>query len=256
MVVVRIDGPIFPEGVVQNLGRMWAIERDNIFRQDHTYTVTANPLGMIVECELPEYNADMSGYIVNRSKFYGQSILNLACFSTARLLTFVPVLITLPDGTSGVINQPLPHLVGICTAFSNGTPSFGPAFMSVVSDPNVAIALDDIVRGTESPIRASVNYARAMDGIRKILTPKAALDVQWSEMRRRLNLGEPYLRVISEASTEPRHGQHIVERVAFMDGVNRGNDLDTRAWTIMNRFLALRLRGIDQLPLDEFPHLN
>jgi hypothetical protein len=69
-------------------------------------------------------------------------------------------------------------------------------------------------------------------------------------MRDVLNLDLDYLKLISDASTNPRHG--VPERAGGL----LCSEVVLRTWNVMNRFFEYRKRGNVPLPLAEFPLLK
>lgn len=68
-------------------------------------------------------------------------------------------------------------------------------------------------------------------------------------MRECLNLSVDYLKLITDVSTAPRHGdsRHISGTTTV--------EITSRTWTVMNRLLEYKKRDVQRLPVAEFPHL-
>jgi len=69
-------------------------------------------------------------------------------------------------------------------------------------------------------------------------------------MQTGLNLDAAYLKLITDQSVGPRHGDH-----QYVLGTMT-REIATRSWTVMNRFLEYLKRGRAALPPDEFPLLK
>jgi hypothetical protein len=113
-----------------------------------------------------------------------------------------------------------------------------------------SMALRHLNEALLAPRRVNVRTAQAVDGIRSLFVPVGGKDRDgWSEMRRNLNLSEDYLKVITEASKAPRHGDYTE-----LPGANR-TDVAYRAWEVMNRFIAFKKGGSTPLSPEVYPIL-
>src|SRR6185312_11433371 len=121
----------------------------------------------------------------------------------------------------------------------------------VLSDWKLAHAFDDLIHAISVPHVSSVNCARAIEGLKHLLSTDAMNDKQrWEHMRNVLNLSKDYLSLITKSSEENRHGKR-----SRVEG-DVASDVTRRSWTIMNRYLEFRKRGsADPLPADQFPLL-
>jgi hypothetical protein len=86
--------------------------------------------------------------------------------------------------------------------------------------------------------------------LRHIVSPSTPKGQAWRHLRDALNISEPYLKLITDVSTGPRHGDptHIPGDMTV--------EITRRAWTIMNRFFEYKKRNAGALPLIEFPLLS
>lgn len=68
-------------------------------------------------------------------------------------------------------------------------------------------------------------------------------------MRSKLNLSLDYLKLMTDTSTAPRHGDsaHISGTITV--------EIAERTWTVFNRFLEYKKLGDQKLPEAEFPVL-
>jgi len=113
-----------------------------------------------------------------------------------------------------------------------------------------SMALRHLNEALLAPRRVIVRTAQAIDGLRSLMVPAGGKDKDgWREMQNNLNLSEDYLKVITEASKGPRHGDYT--ELPF---TNR-TDVAYRAWEVMNRFIAYKKGGSSPLSLELYPLL-
>jgi hypothetical protein len=152
-----------------------------------------------------------------------------------------------PDG----IRKPMgcwtyPNLSRLCTSYSleNG---FERMWEVVQVNQDIFGVLNDLIASITTPHVSVVNCARAIDGIRHLISAKKN---DWAAMHQALRVNAPYLMFISEHSKGPRHGNR-----GFVDGPTVNTILE-RSWMVMNRFLEYRKRNCGDLPESEFPTLT
>ena len=71
-------------------------------------------------------------------------------------------------------------------------------------------------------------------------------------MRRHLNVTESYIKLITDTSMPPRHGQRFV----YLDDTAILGEIAKRTWNIVNRFLEYRKGGSKELHIIDFPLLD
>jgi hypothetical protein len=118
-----------------------------------------------------------------------------------------------------------------------------------VKERSICKYLHDITHTLIRPLEATVNCARAIEGLSRLVAPGKDKHQRWKSLRDNLNLSEDYLKYISKLSEGPRHGDTGPQ--------NTRNILETRrrTWVVMNRFLAFRKRNNAKLSTSEFPLL-
>ena len=176
--------------------------------------------------------------------------------STARSVSVIIDRVVDERGVEFPIFIEVPHLKGICTVGNiSGEPGnllLGRALPFVFQEPNLFLALHDLVSAVAHPTRVSVDSARAVEGLRVAINPDLAAEDKkkgWELLQANLNLTKDYISLITKTSEPLRHGQRNLDHPPPSEEVLR------RSWTIMNRFLEFRLRGNQPLPLSEFPSL-
>jgi hypothetical protein len=122
-------------------------------------------------------------------------------------------------------------------------------YLFMTADPNIALAFNDLIAAITYPRFAEINCARAIDGIRVVMTPDGMSKTQgWEMMRDALNITEEALQTISKLSRGPRHGDRKSRSFHEVDTVIK------RTWEIMRRFVEFARSG-SKLSLSKYPRL-
>lgn len=121
----------------------------------------------------------------------------------------------------------------------------------MLSERELATALDELVEALRTPAVVAINCGRAIEGLRKIMVPiDPTRKIGWNEIQNKLNFSRGYREYITNASTQPRHGDRTELRPEVLQ------ELLERSWTIMQRFIEYRRRGNQTLPIAEFRFLK
>lgn len=215
---------------------------------------------VIVSCESNLYSTqDEMSEIYKRVFDMARSAVD--CFSYVKgvglsviLERFIP-----PNGISTNILVERPELASLVTAFdlnpSNKGSNFEAMYAIVISEPNLFLALNDLIASITVSHHAAVNCGRAIEAIREVIMPsgsdRSRRNRGWEIMRQHLNIELTYLSFITDVSTAPRHGKRVAAT-----SKQDFNETLKRSWIIMNRFFEYRKRGNVQLPLADFPILS
>jgi hypothetical protein len=160
---------------------------------------------------------------------------------------------------SGLTTPIAPHdarLATLCTAFSMEPATtlekneFHKVLTLVLTDWRLFRILRQLIEANTVPHESSVNCALVVEGIRHLLAvPGSNTKQSWLNMRERLNLSVDYLKLITDVSIAPRHGDstHIPGTTAV--------EITQRTWTVMNRLFEYKKRGAQGLDAAEFPVL-
>jgi hypothetical protein len=202
-----------------------------------------------VECDTERTDSEHITELYRRSIDIARASVDLVGFSRGLGLTVVLDEVIDEAGNKKDIVPSDLSLEALCDVFKLGDGTFDQVLRIVLSSPPLFFALRDLIETITLPHRAPTNCARAVETIRNLLTPNADRKLQWAALRNALNLDERYLRLITDQSTAPRHGDH-----GFIDGIVTV-EITRRAWVIMNRFLAYRKSGNQPLSLIDFPLL-
>lgn len=205
-----------------------------------------------VECDVNRYSDGDLPILLVRSRDLAQAIIDLACFSEG---LGAIVVIERFIGTDGRTQEIVPQdksLAMRCTAFRLGlapNPNFTAVLNLVLREPPLFMALNDLILAITIPHHAPVNCGRAIDGIRNMISQDPDKAKSWDAMRGYLNLSKDYIKLITETSIGPRHGDRT-----YIPGSST-SEVIQRSWVVMNRFFEFRKRGNQPLPLTEFPLL-
>jgi hypothetical protein len=218
-----------------------------------SFTTTIQNSAIRIDCALNQYSDSYIDSLHMRALDIARAVVDLACFSTGYGATVILENMIKPDGTESRLFFHDPRLAALSTAFRLGpapNPDWEKVLHIVLTDPALFMAMNDLIVGITLPHDASVNCARALDGIRNMIAPGLPTRQSWEVLRNALNLSRDYLNLITDTSIAPRHGDraHIPGTVVM--------EISRRSWIIMDRFLEYRKRGNQPLPLGEFPELS
>jgi len=136
-----------------------------------------------------------------------------------------------------------------CNAF--GLDSLGVAWQLVAKEIRLFQALEDLTAAAIDNDLIAINCARVVEALRQLSAPGIEnRGEQWKQFRNLLNIDLSYLKFITENSKGPRHGN----KMNVSPEVN--DQILSRTWGVMNRFIAFRMKGNTRLPLSEFPLLQ
>jgi hypothetical protein len=257
MPIVHIKGRVFPPVVKVNIKDLppvdWVEQNGGLVM--HITTRIQNSI-VDVEFDLNVYTETNFPALLMRAWDLSRAAVDIFCYSTGWGLTVYLDTKIEPDGTESQILPQMLDLAKYCTAFDLSPQNTGPNnydafYRIIVVEPGLFMALNDLIVSITIPHHASINCARAVEGLRVLMVPLGVDRRQgWPIMRQNLNLERTYVTFITDVSTAPRHGDrtHIPGPMAIK--------IVTRSWIIMNRFLEFRKRGNHALPLIEFPLLS
>lgn len=246
--VVRFRGKVLPDSMQISIDFRPTINwKANELQYDVDIVCRIDKSAVDIECALsdwrPEYFADLYRRVLDvcRAK------VDVIAFKMAWGLTVLLETFEAPDGTVTRIVQTSPNLEGICTAYSLEK-GFDEVCEHVLRQPLLFMAMRELTTAISLPHVSLVECARAMDRIKNLLsTPGSKDKAAWAQMREKLRLDEAYLKYITDASANPRHGQpgHTSGMVTV--------EVTRRAWVVMNRYLEYLMRGEQPLDVTAFP---
>lgn len=221
------------------------------------FTISIQAGIVTVECELTDFQRERDLVRVYMRAFdLVRATVDLTCFSTGYGLSVIIDSFTDTDGVTAPFVPHNPKLSALCTAFNMNPAStieendFHEVLILVLTDWRIFRILRQLIAANTVPHESSVNCARVVEGIRHLLaSPGTSTKKSWEEMRGKLNLSMNYLKLITDTSTAPRHGDptHIPGSATV--------EIAERTWVVFNRFLEYRKRGDQKLPETEFAAL-
>ncbi len=260
MPVIRFDGRVLPAAIQVSVQDHPSINwKDAEEDLDIKFTISIRNGIVSVECEVEKFDQDVHMVrIFMRAFDLARATVDLVAFNSGYGLTVVFDTFTSPSGVTSPFVSHDPRLVPLCTAFRLGeqatdlaTNNFHQTLLIVALDWRVAHALRGLIEAITLPHESAVNCARSIEGLKNIIAvPGLSKGQAWKAMREALNLSEPYLKLITDVSTGPRHGDH-----SHVPGTITV-EITQRSWVIMNRFLEYKKRGSQPLALADFPILT
>jgi hypothetical protein len=142
------------------------------------------------------------------------------------------------------------EITGLVTAFNIGDESLHRVLYAVGTDPNFHYAIRDLIDGITIRRGSEVNFARAIETLRVLISSSEDRKIQWELFQRTLRVTKDYLKLITDHSRASRHGDRHSE-IPYDEKA----ELTKRVWIVMNRYIEFKLRGSQPLPEDEFPWL-
>jgi hypothetical protein len=221
------------------------------------FTIRIKDSVIDVQCDADRFEGDYLPHCYMRAVDLARASVDLVSFVTAKGFTVFLDTFVGANGMPSLLIQEQANLTAFVTAFKMNTQSkeenatFDRVYQLVLSEPALFMALNDLIVSITLPHHASVNCARAIEGLRNIIAPPG-IDRKkgWASLRDNLHVEREYLEFVTEYSTAARHGDrtHIPGPIVI--------EITKRAWIIMNRFLEFRKRGNCPLPESEFPTLS
>lgn len=221
---------------------------DEYGRYDMSVSLDIEASDVRISCELDRWNPQLFEDIHFRTIEIARAVVDLIAFREGfGIILFVDRYLD-PAGTVHEIAITNAPLVGICKSFSGD--NFGEAVNLVAATPRLFVALNDLVLCISWPHQSAMMSYRSVEAIRHLIAPGIAEKRQWEVFHAALNTSKSYVMLLTEVSTPHRHGDRSKISPDTL------TEIVSRAWIIMDRYLFLRLRGLEALPLDEFPLLT
>lgn len=212
---------------------------------------------VVATCEVNEYKQSMLGWYLNYITDIARAVVNLVGFSLTDSLDVSFDEVSTPSGERLKINQSNfnPDLRKLCTAFSLDGDKFGSALRVVMKEPNLFLALADIIPNLRPGTQDISACYRAIERLRNMLSPdirrnKSEERSAWGKLRDTLNLSEEF--ITSNIYTKVksyRHG-HLKPLTP-----KESSEILKGTWQIVNRFIAYRMGNSKPLSKRDFPIL-
>jgi hypothetical protein len=246
---INFTGRVIPMGVpadaqLNNLEPITWIDNDTGEAETFTVSIIGSQVDVFIELDQFEFG-DVDRHR-NKALDLASAALDLFNFKTGTGLSVHLDRWIDPDGKPELVVPGHPELANIVRYPLDAIPALYRVF---AADPRLHHAMHDLIVGITYPHAAATNCARAVEGIRTIMAP-GERKAGWPTMRENLNLGETYLRTITDVSEAPRHGDRVWLPSDTVQAVIE------RSWTIMMRYMEWESAGSKPLPIERFPLLT
>ena len=249
---IRFLGQVLPwtlKVTLQNHpGITWdASEHNTIIRFDISITDGE----VVVDCHMdnfeePKHFIDL--YL--RSHDYVYAVLDLLSFSTGKHHRLIIDRWTKPNGDQSNIYDMFFTAPEFNSATTTDPTGFDRLLKIVSVEPQLFLALRDLISGTMEPHASAVNCGRVVDALRHLIAPNTDRKKGWERLRTVLRAERSFIDPITDTSTAPRHGNFV--RITG----DVTTEIAKRTWMLMNRYLEYRKGGNQPLPPDRFPLLS
>ncbi|WP_155803431.1 hypothetical protein [Bordetella sp. FB-8] len=200
-----------------------------------------------VICQLEEWRSELWPEIYRRALDLCRAMVDLVGFRKGWGVSVILETRIEPDGEKLSIAQTDDALSKICTAYTLED-GFGKVCAEVIKNPQLFMALRELITAISLPHVSPVECARSMDRLKHLVVKPGTKDgVAWEQFRTTLRIGEDYLRFITDTSKNHRHGHPGYTPGTVTSEVVR------RSWVIMNRFFEYLLSGSQTLDPGAFP---
>ena len=204
---------------------------------DITYRAAINHAVVNVECEMNRFDPIYFPEIQALAFDLARTAINLFIFATGTGLRVVFDYVIPPNGIPILIVVSR-HELGIIYAAYNFMPDKSEDLEivaeMVVSDFPLLFAINDLTESIVFPRVAPVNCGRVVESIRQMISPNLKIGPAWEALRKFLNVSRPYIKFITNASKDPRHG----DPYAIPHDI--GGEAIQRTWIIMNCYIEFK----------------
>lgn len=256
---VRFAGRIFPQVVQLSVKDHPQINwKDDENDLDISFAISIQNGTVTVDCDVNKFDPALHlTSLYMRAFDLARATVDLTAFCTGYGFTVLFEKFTSPSGEITDLAPYDPRLAELCTAFKMGVSplsvdenDFHKVLVIVSTDWRLFHALRDLIEAVTLPHESATNCARAIEKLRHVIAPNQPRGQAWRTLRNALNISESYLKMITDISTGPRHGDpaHIAGKITV--------EISSRAWIIMNRFFEYKKRNAGPLPLADFPLLT
>lgn len=246
---IKFIGRVLPEACKISMQSPSINWKSKDAKLDTTFTVSIKESLVFVECKVNQYVASDFIMLFRQAFDLSRACVDLVAFKTAKGLSVVLDSFVDPNGEHSLILPEDSNLSELCTVFDLN--NLDEIYKIILTEPPLFMAMNDLIASIIFPHHSPVNCARVIEGIRTLIAP-TGIDKKrsWSYLHENLHIKSGYLKLITEHSKAPRHG----ERVYISGKITQ--EIVRRTWIVMNRFLEFRKRGNTQLPQSEFLVLN
>jgi hypothetical protein len=202
--VFLFKGRVLPEFVDLNVWKAPSVhffeppyppELPNGLTIDYSIAINHSIISLI--CTVEQSPVE-SSWIYNRAVGLVRALVDLHSFATGTPLAVILDTVIGPDGVENKILLTNPQVAGICgitvpDASKPGAFGFGDSLEILFREPELFLALRDLISGITYPNCAAVDCARAVDGLRIIMCPDPNdKKTGWEMLQSNLQLTKDY----------------------------------------------------------------
>lgn len=248
MHIFVFQGRVLPEIVPLKLGHKPKFSiSDAETVPDATFEAAIEGGELTITAEVGTYNSDTADGLFFFAYDLARTLCEVATLQTG--IHYAPVIDSVcnPGGSVRPLLLADRNLAKLMTVFETIEPER--LIEEIVGDVPLARAVSDIAIMLSWPHYAPIAAGRVADSITRLLTG-GRTPADWQKMREALRVDKPFVMMLTDHGTPPRHG----DRQHVSGDVNR--ELARRAWTLMNRYLTLRLGPESTLDPTIYPELR
>jgi len=238
MPLVRFYGRVLPESqkitIVSKPTISWH-NFDNNLTMEFVCDITDSLID--VQCTIDRWEDNLLPDVYRRAVDLSRASVELVCFAKGCALSIYFDSFTDHEGCKRQLLLQDQSLSSLVTAYSLDK-DFESVQKLVLEEPNLFMALHDLIEAISIPHASLVNCARGIERIKHLLAASGQDDKQaWARMRNVLNIDESYLRYVTHNSKESRHGKGSYVAGSVTTEVTR------RSWAIFDRYLLYKKNG-------------
>ncbi|MGA1799363.1 hypothetical protein VH567_11350 [Sphingomonas sp. 4RDLI-65] len=214
---------------------------------DATFTARIVDSVIFVDVQVAEFEATTSDQLFGYAYDLARIMTVLA--TIAEGIAFSPFIdeVTLPNGEVKRLLWADRGLSGLCRAVADHGEEA--VIDLVISDIVLARTLSDLPIMLVWPHYAPIAAGRVADAVVRMLTGGSSAAC-WARCREALNVDKPYVKLLTDESRAARHGDRV-----YVPGPTV-REIAERAWTLLDRYLSLRLSRSTSLNALDFPMLK
>ena len=235
---VRFHGRVLPETQkisIESRPTISWIDSDNDLRMEFICAISNSLID--IQCTMNRWEDGFLPDVYRRAHDLSRASVELVGFATGCALSVYLDTFTDHEGCKKQLLLADESLSRLCTAYSLNH-DFESVHALVLREPNLFMALHDLIEAISIPHSSLVNCARGIERIKHLLTASGQDDKQaWARMRNALNIDESYLRYVTDNSKESRHGKGSYVAGSVTTEVTR------RSWAIFDRYLLYKKNG-------------
>lgn len=238
-------GTILPSSPALTIEATPTVESDVVDGNPATMTVAVRDGCFEVTIELATFDEPSWQALFGPATDFARMHVEAVGFVTATPYNAFIDTIVRPDGTQKALALGDP---GLAAQVGFGIEDSERIAELAMSDFPLSLALSDLMMMLSKTHYSPIAAGRVADSLARLIAPGESPKTAWPKLHAALRADEAYIKFLTEHSKASRHGdrQYLPGEIT--------QELARRAWTLMGRYLRLRLDG----PLDSalYPMLH